>query len=366
MKIPFQPINREHKFLKNKLVCAFETQINKSRFILDSEVKKFEKNFAAFLGSKYVIGVGNGFDALKISLLSLGVKNGDEVLVPTNSFIASALAINATGADPIFVDSNESFGINITDLKKKISKKTKAVILVHLYGIPDDINEVILICKNRNIKIIEDCAQAHGALLNNKKIGTFGDLGTFSFYPTKNLGALGDGGCIATNSKNLMKIAKSLSNYGSFANNDYSLFGFNSRLDEMQAHFLNIKLPFLNKWNDIRQKHAQIYFEYLNNILELTLPTEDKNKTIVWHHFPIRCVKKNRDKLRLFLKNRGVETGIHYEKPIHKTKTYIKNKIRLRISEKISSELITLPINPFHTEREIKYIAKSIKLFFNN
>lgn len=364
MKIPFQPINREHYFLKEKIITALKSQLLKSKFINDKYLSVFEQKFAKFLNIKYVIGVGNGFDALRICLLTLGIKKDDEVLVPTNSFIASALSVSSIGAIPVFLDINKNYGIDLDDLRKKISNKTKAIIIVHLHGIPDQIEDLIKICRKEKIKIIEDCAQAHGSMYKGKKVGTFGEMGAFSFYPTKNLGALGDGGCISTDSKKLMLIAKSISNYG-LVNDNYKYLGVNSRLDEIQAHFLLVKLNYLEKWNSKRIKYAKKYLKGLSGIDKLILPNIDFSiKYCTWHHFPIRCDSKVRNKLIKFLQKDGIETAIHYKKPIHKCEIYLNQKIILKTSEKINKEIISLPINEFHNEKEIDYVIESIKRFF--
>ncbi len=353
---------KEYKFFKKDVDKALVSVMESGWYILGKEVEKFEKEFADYVGVKYCVGVANGMEALQISLMALGIGKGDEVITVSNSAVATALAISATGAKPVFVDIDEYYHIDSSKIEEKITSRTKAILPVHLFGQPIDIENISRIARKYNLFVVEDCAQAHGAIYNNKKVGAFGDMGCFSFYPTKNLGAYGDGGAITTNSKKLYEEIKMLRNYGQKNRYEHQVKGLNSRLDEIQAAVLRVKLKSLDKLNDSRRKIAQKYFDELKNVLGVELPKERKEARGVYHLFVIRV--QERGKLQKYLLKNGIQTMIHYPIPVHKQECYIKyNSVLLQKTENFSKCILSLPINPFISEKEVQLIANAIKKF---
>ena len=337
--------------------------LNSKQYVLGNEVSSFENEFAKFIGTKYSIGVANGTDAIEIGLRSLGIGNGDEVITVSHTANATVSAIESTGANPVLIDIEEDyFTINPDKISKAINKNTKAVICVHLYGQSIDLDKVKSICKKKNIYLIEDVSQAHGALWNGKRLGSFGIFATFSCYPTKNLGAIGDAGIITTNKKFLEKKIKMIREYGWVKKFDSNCFGRNSRLDEIQAAILRIKLKKLDRDNEKRQKIADFYSKNLDKNL-LKTPKIKKNSTHVFHQYV--CISYNRNKLMSYLKKNGIYAGIHYPRPVHLQPFYLnkyKNK-NLAITEKISNKIISLPIYPELKISEVKKIVNIINKF---
>ena len=287
MKIPFVSFEKMHSEMKEELKEAFENVINSNWFIKGIQLSEFEKEFAEYCDSKFCVGCGNGLDALMLILRAYDIGDGDEVIVPANTFIATALAVSYVGAKPILVDNNELYNIDYTKIEEKITNKTKAIIAVHLYGMPADMDEINNIANKHNLIVIEDAAQGHGALYKGKKVGSLGDAAAFSFYPGKNLGALGDGGAVVTNNEEVAKKINTLGSYGSNKKYHHELKGVNSRLDEIQASFLRKKLVKLDKWNKDRERIA-LY--YLNNIKndKIILPKVEEDMKSSWHLFVIR------------------------------------------------------------------------------
>lgn len=354
----------EYKFFENALDKVIKKSLRSGWYILGGRVSEFENNFAKFIGTKYAIGVANGMEALQISLLALGIGDGDEVITVSNSAVATALAITNVGAKPVFADIDEYQHLDVSDLEKKISKKTKAVIPVHLFGQSADIGPIIKIAKKHKLKVVEDACQAHGAKFEGRRVGSFSDLGCFSFYPTKNLGAYGDGGMITTNSKKLYELCLMYRNYGQKNRYEHLVKGLNSRLDELHAAILNEKLKSLVYLNGRRKKAAKRYFECLRGVDGIELPKVRGNGEHVFHLFVIKTQK--RDKLQKYLKDKGINTLIHYPIPIHKQRCLrgeFKNT-KLPETEKASKLILSLPIHPFIEDREIEYISKIIKEFF--
>ncbi|NOW89448.1 dTDP-4-amino-4,6-dideoxygalactose transaminase [Clostridium beijerinckii] len=359
MKIPFVSFEPMHKEIEEEINSKFAEVYKKNWFIHGEEVKKFEEEFAMFCGSKYCIGCGNGLDALYLILRGYDIGNGDEVIVPSNTYIATALAVSYVGATPVFVEPNlETYNINPKLIEKAITNKTKAIMAVHLYGQPADIDEINEIAQRHNLKVIEDSAQAHGALYKERKIGNLGDAAGFSFYPGKNLGALGDAGAVITNDKDLADKIRAIGNYGSDRKYHHIYKGTNSRLDELQAGFLRIKLRNLNKWNKERRVIAQKYIDGINNP-KIIKPMEADYSKHVWHLFVVRT--EERDKFEKYLNNNGIGTTIHYPIPMHLQGAYKDLDIKtgcLPIAEKLSKEVISLPIWCGMKEEEINYIIK--------
>lgn len=343
---------------------AFRTKLDaalaKGWFILGDEVTRFETDFAAYCGVKHCIGVANGLDALTLifnAYIELGrLQPGDEVLVPANTYIASIIAVMKAGLTPVLVEPVETTcNIDPSKITDKITAKTKAVLAVHLYGQLAEMPAINDIAKSHGLLVVEDAAQAHGAVLDGKKAGSFGHAAGYSFYPGKNLGALGDAGAVTTNDDALAGMLKSLRNYGSETKyyNDY--IGVNSRLDEVQAAFLNVKLPELDAHNASRRTIAQYYLEHISND-KIRLPLYDASANHVFHQFVIRTA--HRDELQAFLKQNGIETLIHYPVPPHKQKALSHwNHLSLPITEKIHREVLSLPISPVMTPDDVAHIT---------
>lgn len=357
MNIPFVNLEPMHSQIESEVKDKFSEMYKKNAFILGDENRAFNLEFGKYCGTDYCIGCGNGLDALYLILKAYGIGTGDQVIIPSNTFIATALAVSYTGAQPILVEPDiNTYTINSSLIEPSITSKTKAVIPVHLYGQPSDMDTIIEIGKSYNLKIIEDSAQAHGACYKDKKTGALGDAAGFSFYPGKNLGALGDGGAITTNDSDLAKMVKMLGNYGSERKYYHELKGNNSRLDEIQAGILRIKLKYLDQWNHYRSKIAKRYLNEIHNN-HIILPCTDPKCEPVWHLFVIRTPK--RDKLASFLNNHGVETVIHYPLPIHLQKSYselLAQSGRLKITEELARTVISLPMYFGMTDNEISYV----------
>ncbi len=341
---------------------SFKDTLESGWFILGSNVKKFEKDFTDYVNCKYCVGVASGLDALILSLKAFDFESGSEVIVPSNTYIATILSILHCGLKPILVEPDiRTYNIDPSKIEEKISPNTKAVMVVHLYGKSCEMDPIINICRKYNLKLIEDCAQSHGAKYKNKTTGSFGDFGAFSFYPTKNLGALGDAGAITTDNENLAKIIKRLRNYGSDIKYYNEIAGYNSRLDEVQAGFLSVKLKKLNEINDHKRKLAKIYFENLRN--DFIKPDVHQDFFDVYHIFNIRHPK--RDMLKEFLLKNGIKTDIHYPVPPHKQKAMneiIKEKY-FPISEEIHSTTLSLPISYSHSEEDIYRVIDTMNRF---
>ena len=369
MKIKFTDLYKANKFkaknIHKTIISGISNLIKKNSFVGGKEILNFEKNFAKFTNSKYCIGLGNGTDALEIAIESLNLKKDSEVIVPTNTWISTAEAVTRSGLRVVFCDiSLKDYTIDIDDLKKKISKKTSAIMVVHLFGYPANLKEIKKIAKKRKIKIIEDCAQAHGSKIGNQHVGTFGDIGTFSFFPGKNLGAYGDGGGIITNRIDLKKKCELIRNHGALEKYDHKFPGRNSRLDTIQAYILNTKLPHYAKKLEKRNQLAKIYLKNLKNTNGIILPVLNFKKNYnTFHQFVIRL--ELRDELQKYLKKRGVDTMIHYPYMLNDLNFYKKNKgsNNLINSKGLGNKILSLPITEDHSNKEIIYICKKINEF---
>jgi len=372
MAIPFVDLNTQYKEIRRELKGTLERVFNQGDFILGEEVRLFEKEFAKYCGTRFAVGVNSGTDALFLGLLSLGIGRGDEVIVPTFTFIATALAVSFTGARPVFCDIDEgTYNIDINKIEKAITEKTKAIIPVHLYGQLADMKPILKIAQKYNLRVIEDAAQAHGAGYRTqvtssqkpetRKVGSLGDIGCFSFYPTKNLGAFGDGGMVLTNDRKVYKRLLMLRDYGRISKYEHKIMGYNSRLDTIQAAILRIKLRYLDRWNRLRREKARLYSELLKGI-DVIIPKEKDYGIHVYHIYAIRI--KNRDRVIKKLNERGIKALIHYPKPLHLQRVY-KNLGYKRgdfpIAERVAKEVISLPIYPNLKEEQIGYTVKSIK-----
>lgn len=364
MKIPFVSFKPMEKELDKEIRGAFERVFEKSWYIEGEEDKHFEEAFAKYCGTNYCVGCGNGLDALMLALKALGIKEGDEVIVPSNTYIATALAVTYVGATPVFAEPCiETYNIDPAKLEAAITDKTRAVMPVHLYGQPCDMDPIMDIAKKHKLFVVEDCAQAHGATYKGKRVGTFGDAAGFSFYPGKNLGALGDAGAVITNSKELADKIRALSNYGSDYKYHHIYQGHNSRLDEMQAAFLSAKLPILDKMNEDRRRIAGRYLSEIKNDA-LTLPYVIKEAVPVWHIFAVRT--DDRATLEAYLSEHGISTNKHYPIPIHLQECYRDLNIKeglLPIAEEISKKELSLPMYYGMTDEEIDYVVTTINRF---
>src|SRR3989344_1229572 len=363
MNVPFFDITRQHKTIEQEIKSAIDRVLASGKFLLGSESVAFEGAFSSYIGMKHGIGVNSGTDALKIALRVLGIGNGDEVITVTNTAVPTVSAIREVGALPVFVDSDEYFTLDPDQLEEKITSKTKAVIVVHLYGQPADMAAIMTIAKRHKIPIVEDCAQATGAKIADKKVGSFGTLSCFSFYPTKNLGAYGDGGMILTNDEVLAKTCRQLRMYGMEGSYYANIEGYNSRLDEMQAAILATKLPHLEEWNTRRRAIATRYLTEITNPL-IMLPAERAGGTHAFHLFVIRTAR--RDDLKRFLTEKGIGCGIHYEFPIHLQKAYSFLNYKpggFPTSETGAKEVLSLPIFPELTGEEIESVITAVNQF---
>lgn len=364
MKIPFVSFLPMEKELNQDLRDAFDRVFRASWYIEGKEDKTFESAFAEFCGVRHCIGVGNGLDALMLSLKAMGIGPGDEVIVPSNTFIATALAVTYTGAKPVLVEPDiRTFNLNPALIESAINEKTKAIIPVHLYGQACDMDPVMELAGQYGLKVVEDCAQAHGATYKGRRIGTFGDTACFSFYPGKNLGALGDAGAVITNNDKLAEKIRALGNYGSDYKYHHIYQGNNSRLDEMQAAFLAAKLPHLDRMNSERQRIAEIYSKGIHHP-KVIVPYVMPECTPVWHIYGIRC--SERDDLEQHLKERGIGTNKHYPIPIHLQECYRELNIpsgALPIAEEISRTELSLPLFYGMTDEEAQYVVSAINEF---
>lgn len=364
MKIPFVTFKPLEAELDKDIRAAFERVYTRSWYIEGVEDAAFEKAFAEYCDSKYCIGVGNGLDALFLALKALGIKEGDEVIVPSNTYIATALAVTYVGATPVFVEPDiRTFNIDPAKIEEKITEKTKAIMPVHLYGQACDMDPIMEIAKKHKLYVVEDCAQAHGATYKGKVIGSFGDAAGFSFYPGKNLGALGDAGATVTNNEQLAKMVRALGNYGSDYKYHHVYQGNNSRLDELQAAFLSAKLPLLEKVNENRRYIAQKYIAGIHNP-EIILPYVPAYATPVWHIFGIRC--KRRAELEKFLNDKGIGTNKHYPIPMHLQDCYKDLGFKegdFPIAEEISATELSIPMYYGMTDEEIQYVVDAMNEF---
>lgn len=369
MEIPFVDLKSQYKTIKKEVDSAIEKVINNSQFIQGEEVFLFEEEFANYLGVKYCIGVNSGTDALIIGIRALELKSDDEIIVPVNTFIATAFGISENGLRPVFVDVDENdYGISLVDLKNKINHRTKAIILVHLYGQPDKIDEVkeVINKTGRKIYLIEDACQAHGAYYKNKRVGSYGIFSAFSFYPGKNLGAYGDGGAIVTNNNKLAQKYKLLREYGQKKKYYYEISGINSRLDTLQAAILRVKLKYLDSWNNKRRQIAFFYTKLLDKLTPIIkMPKEFPERKSVYHLYVIRA--KKREGLAKFLSQVGIKTIIHYPIPLHLQKAfrYLGHKRGdYKVAEKVAKEILSLPIFPELQLSQIKLIVNNLQKFY--
>jgi len=366
MEVLFNDFKKTLADINPEIGEAIKRVLDSGWYILGKEVETFENKYAEFNGTKYCIGVGNGLEALHIALKSLGVGKGDEVILPSNTYIATVMAVSYLDATPVFVEPRiETYNINPDLIQEKITTKTKVILPVHLYGQASEMQAICKLADQNGLFVVEDNAQSHGAASGGKLTGSFGKINATSFYPTKNLGAIGDGGALTTDSWEIAEFAKTIRNYGSIKKYYNEMVGLNSRLDEIQAAILLVKLEKLNGWNKRRGEIAQRYHDGLGSIKEIILPKLALDTTSVWHLFVVRTDK--RDELIAYLKDSGISTSIHYPVPPHLQKAYTHLKLKegdFPIAEKLAKTMLSLPIYPEITNDQVDYVVEKITEFY--
>lgn len=357
--IKFLDLKKINNRYREEIDSRIKNILDKGWYLQGDENENFTKNFANFCGTKFAIGVANGLDALNLIIKAYGFGNGDEIIVPANTYIATILAISENGCIPILVEPDiKTYNINPDSIEEKITSKTKAIMVVHLYGQAVQMEKIWKIAKKYNLKIIEDSAQAHGAIYQENRTGNLGDASGFSFYPGKNLGCIGDGGAVTTNDEELFNKIKAIANYGSDRKYHHIYKGVNSRLDEIQAAVLDIKLKHLDSDNNKRREISKYYRENIKNS-KIILPETYDKKSHVWHIFAVRT--KNRDEFQKYLTEKGIQTIIHYPTPPHKQGAYKEwNNLSFPITEEIHNTILSLPISPVMTDSEIEKVVEVV------
>lgn len=356
---------KETEILKEEILSEIGRVIDSGQFIMGPDVKEFEKEVAQYLGVKYAVGVNSGTDALVIALRAAGIGKGDEVIVPSFTFFATAESVEQVGGIPVFVDVEaDTYNMDINLLEDKVTDKTKAIIPVHLYGHSVDMEPLINLAEKHNLKVVEDVAQAFGADYKGDKTGTIGDAGCFSFFPTKNLGAYGDGGLIVTNDEEIYETVKMLRVHGAKKKYHNETVGYNSRLDSIQAAILRVKLKRIDEWNDGRRRVDQKYKKLLSEVKSIILPDEKDYTRHVYHQYTIRVLDGKRDELQQYLKEQGIGSMIYYPTPVHRLPLY-DSDLNLPNTEKLASEVLSLPIYPHLSEKDIEVVADVIKKFYS-
>lgn len=365
MKVPFVDLKKQYEAIKEEIDASIQAVLASGEFVSGSFVSSFEKHFAKAHSAKYCVAVSSGTAALHIALWALGIGNGAEVIVPTHTFIASAASINLTGAKPIFVDCEERyFNLDPEKIEQAITPQTRAILAVHLYGQPAQMDKIKKIATKHNLFLIEDCAQAHLATFQGQPVGTFGNCGCFSFYPSKNLGAYGEGGAVLTHDKALYEKMLMLREHGSDKKYHHPILGHNYRMQGFQGAILDVKLKHLKQWTQKRRKNAKLYAKHLETIPEIKLPEEIENGQHVFHLYVIRSPE--RDSLIEFLKQHEIATAIHYPIPCHMQECYrsLGYREHYPVTENLVNEIISLPLYPELTEEQIQFTSKKIKDFF--
>lgn len=362
--IPFADLKRQYKNLKKEIDACIFQGLENTAFIGGSQIPQFEKSFSSFLNVKFCIACANGTDSIEILLKAMGIKNNDEVLVPAISWISTSEAVSSIGAKPVFVDINpDNYTIDTKDILKKITEKTKAIIPVHLYGQPADMRTIMKIAQDYKLKVLEDCAQAHGAKIDDQMVGSFGDAASFSFYPGKNLGAYGDAGCMITNNEMIAKTARRIANHGQEGKHNHIIEGRNSRLDALQAAILNVKLPYLKEWIDSRNKIGHAYLKGIAN-LKIKMPIMDNMDYHAFHLFVIRT--DDRSALIQYLKEKGIGSSIHYPTalPYLECYGYMKHSPKdFPIAFEYQNKILSIPMFPELEDREIEKVIQVLNGF---
>lgn len=364
IEVPFADFRPLELKLNCELHAAFDRVLSASWYISGNEDRIFERDFAAYVGTSHCIGCGNGLDALALALQALGICAGDEVIVPSNTFIATALAVTRVGATPVFVEPDiETYNIDSNNIAKAVTSRTRAIMPVHLYGQPCDMTSIMMTARMYGLAVVEDCAQAHGAVWCGRGVGTFGDAAGFSFYPGKNLGALGDAGAVVTDDTALAARVRALGNYGSDRRYHHIYEGCNSRLDELQAAVLSAKLPIMNEVTEARRTVAARYIADIDNPL-VTLPRVLEGAEPVWHIFAVRC--QRRDELEDYLEGKGIHCGRHYPTPMHLQNAFARLGLAqgaLPVAEEISRTELSLPMFYGMTDEQVDWVIESVNAF---
>lgn len=363
MNVRFNVLDRQFEMYQDEYECAALRVLKSGVYVLGEEVSKFETAFAEFIGAKYCVGLNSGLDALTLAIRALGIDIGDEVIVPANTYIASVMGITENGATPVFAEPNDAFNIDVDRLEDLITPKTKAILPVHLYGQACNMKELQRLAKKYNLFIVEDCAQSHGARFDGKITGSFGDIGCFSFYPTKNLGCFGDGGAIVTDSFVLAERIRTMRNYGSRTRYKNETYGVNSRLDEIQAALLSVKLRHVDELTADRKRIAHFYLSEISNP-KIILPQTTFGADHAYHLFVIRC--QTRDDLQTYLLEKGIQTLIHYPIPPHLSDVYSCLGYRggsFPITELYSSEILSLPLYNCMSDDEVGHVVDMINVY---
>jgi dTDP-4-amino-4,6-dideoxygalactose transaminase len=354
-------LKKEYLSISEELNSNIQRVLNSGFYVLGEQVKKFEEEFSSYIGTGHAVGVNSGSDALFLAMRSIGIGKGDEVITVSHTFTSTVDAIVRSGAKPAFVDIDPyTYCIDVSKIEEKITKKTKAILPVHLYGHPADMDPICKLKEDYGLYVIEDACQAHGAEYKGKKAGSIGDMGCFSFYPTKNLGAYGDGGAIVTDNEEINETLMQMRNYGQSEKYHYDFVGVNSRLDELQAVILQTKLKYLDKWIESRRKNALIYTEHLRDS-DLIATAEKKFAKHAYHLYVIRS--KNRDNLKKKLLENDIQSQIHYPVPVHKQKAYssLNNNSSLKMTDKICNEILSLPLHPWISHEEILKVTDCLR-----
>jgi len=366
--IPLFDLHQQYKDICDEMSMTIGSLIFMGQFVGGEYLEQFEAQLAGYHNKRYCVGVGSGTDALWFSLLALGIGHGDEVIVPTNTFIATAFAVSHCGASVRFVDVDpKTYNMDMELVEEAINTRTRAIIPVHLYGQACNMTDLMSLAEDRNIHVVEDCAQAIGSMWDGKRVGSFGISGCFSFYPTKNLGGIGQGGAIVTDDKALAEKIRSLANMGRSSHTDFAYKGYNSRLDTINALFLKRIMPRLQTWNHSRQSTAFLYDKNLEDLGAVKTPYVEDKATHVYHLYQIQCLNKNeRDGLREYLDNNRISTGLYYPIPCHKQDIYrFEGGNYFPVSEELADTLLALPMHPHVTEAEIDYITDNINDYFS-
>ncbi|MBC7327351.1 DegT/DnrJ/EryC1/StrS family aminotransferase [bacterium] len=366
--IPLVDLVAQYHTIKDEIDSAISRVLESGRFILGPEVEEFEKSASQYIGTKFGIGVGSGTDAILLALDALGIGEGDEVITTPFTFIATTEAIRRRRAKVVFADiEDDTYNINPSEIEKHLTPKTKAILVVHLYGHPADMEAIMDIAKAHGLKVVEDCAQAFGAEYKGQKVGSIGDVGCFSFFPTKNLGCYGDGGLVTTNDEEVAKKIKSLRVHGATKKyTDYISDGYKSRLDALQAAILRVKLNYIEEWNERRREKARLYNEYLENA-GLCLPVEKEGCKHIYYSYVVAT--QNREKLQKHLKEKGIETAIYYPIPLHLLSIYRDLGYKegdFPVAEKCAKEVLSLPMYPELKDEDVKFICESILEIYGN
>jgi dTDP-4-amino-4,6-dideoxygalactose transaminase len=365
MKVPFLDLRRQYASIKPDIDDAIAKVLSHTQFILGPEVREFEENLADYCGTEFAVGCASGTDALLLSLRAGGVKPGDEVITSTFSFFATAGVISRLGATPVFADIlPDSYNIDTTQIEKLITPRSRAIMPVHLYGQCAELDPILEIARRHNLKVIEDAAQAIGALYEGRKAGSIGDLGCFSFFPSKNLGAYGDAGAVVTNSGELADKIRMLRVHGSRRKYYHEMVGYNSRLDTLQAAVLNVKLKYLDQWTKKRRQHSEFYTKALGS-LPIQVPREEPTKYHIFHQYTLAVPK--RDQFKEYLKQKGISCDTYYPLPLHQQQCYqelAQTNGSLPVAERKAEEVVSLPIFPELTQEELDYIAESVTCFY--